>query len=169
MEEEILDVVDEKDQFVRKATRKEVREKVLLHRVARVIIIGKNSELLIQKRSIMKDMFPGYYDIGLAETVKSGEGYESAAMRGLMEEFGIYGASNIRLTLSFLFRIKYESSQTREICKVYELFYDGKITAQKEEIDDFKFLGIQDIRKLAKDKPFHPAGLIAFNKYLELK
>ena len=38
--EEILDVVDEEDQFVRKASRKEVREKALMHRVSRVIIVN---------------------------------------------------------------------------------------------------------------------------------
>ncbi len=97
MEEEILDVVDEKDKYVRKATRKEVRENTLLHRVARVIIKNRKGELIIQKRSAAKKTFASHFDIGMAETVKSGESYEAAAIRGLTEELGIFGVSNIQL------------------------------------------------------------------------
>lgn len=119
MEEEILDVVNEKDKFVRKATRKEVREKALLHRVARIIIENNKGELLIQKRSMKKDIYPGHWDVGVAETVKSGEGYESAAMVGLRDELGITGISNIELIHSLLFKIIYKSPEHNILCKVY--------------------------------------------------
>ena len=168
MEEEILDVVDEKDKFVRKAARKEVRENVLLHRVARVIIKNRKGEFIVQKRSAAKKIFPSHFDIGIAETVKSGESYEAAAIRGLTEEFGIFGVSNIQLMNSFLFKIRYNSLQTNEFCKVYRLEYDDKINPQKEEIEDIKYLKIDKIKKLI-DMPFHPVGRIAFEKYLELK
>mgnify|MGYP001564276284 CR=1 FL=1 len=55
--EEILDVVDEEDKFVRKATRKEVREKALMHRVSRIIIFNKDKKFVVQKRSMSKDMY----------------------------------------------------------------------------------------------------------------
>ena len=167
MEEEILDVVDEQDKFIRKTTRKDVRENVLAHRTARVIIKNPKQEFFIQKRSKNKLTFPSHLDIGIAETVKSGEGYVSAAMRGLMEEVGIVGVSNIRLMHSFLFKIKYTSSQTNEHCKVYELTYDGKIKPQDEEIDDIKFLIIDEIKSLMGREHFHPVGALVFKKYLE--
>lgn len=168
MEEEILDVVDEKDRFVRKSSRKEVREKKLLHRVARVIVKNNKNESIIQKRNADKKTFPSHFDIGIAETVKSSESYESAAIRGLYEELGIFGVSNIQLTNSFLFKIRYNSMQTNEICKVYMLEYNGKINFQKEEIEEVKSLKINEVKKLIK-MPFHPVGKIAFEKYLELK
>lgn len=109
MKEEIIYVVNEKDQFVRKATRREVREKALLHRAARVIILNKENKLLVQKRSATKDIHPSMWDIGIAETAKGGDSYESTAMRGLYEELGITGISNIQLMHSVLFKLKYFS------------------------------------------------------------
>ena len=169
MKEEILDVVDENDKFVRKATRKDVRENVLQHRIARVIIKNSNQAFLVQKKSKNKKTFASYWDVGIAETVLSGEGYVGAAIRGLMEEVGIVGISNIKLMHSFLFKIRYSSSQTNEQCKVYEILYDGKIKTQDEEIEDIKFLMIEEIKNLMEKEPFHPVGKIAFEKYLQLK
>lgn len=169
MEEEILDVVDDNDKFVRKATRKEVREKALMHRTTRVIIKNDKNEFLVQKRAADKKNFPEYLDIGIAETVKSGESYEGAALRGLIEEVSIFGISNTKLTHSFLFKIKYNSLQTNEHCKVYEVQYNGKIKIQDEEIEDAKFLTIEKIKKLIEKDPFHPVGKLVFEKYLERK
>ncbi len=169
MEEEILDVVDENDRFVGKTTRKEVREKVLMHRVSRVIIKNSENKFLIQKRAATKKMFPSHFDVGIAETVKSGGGYVGAGMRGLMEELGIFGISNIQLMHSFLFKIKYSSLQINEHCKVYQIVYDGKLTVQQEEIDDIRLLEIEDIKKLMREMPFHPIGKVVFEKYLEEK
>ena len=170
MNEEIVYVVDEQDRFVRKATRKEVTENALLHRTARVIIKNTKGELLVQKRSMNKDLYPGHWDIGVAETVQNGDSYESTATRGLHEELGIIGISNIQLIHSFLFKIRYSSAQSNELCKVYKLLFDGKIIAQKEEIDEARFLTKEGIKNLiGTNKAFHPVGILAFNKYLEIK
>ena len=168
MEEEILDVVDENDKFIRKATRKEVRENVLMHRTARVIIKNRNGEFLIQKRSANKKSFSAHFDLGIAETSLSGEGYVGAAIRGLMEELGIIGVSNIQLIHSFLFKIRYSSAETNELCKVYWIDYDGKLILQEEEIDEIRFMTIEQIKKLMEKFPFHPVGKIVFEKYLEI-
>ena len=67
--EDIVDIVDENDRFVRKATRTEAKGKILLHRLARVAILNKDGKLLIQKRAKSKELWPGCWDIGLTETV----------------------------------------------------------------------------------------------------
>ena len=131
MNEEIIYVVDEEDKFVRKATRKEVKQNALMHRTVRVIIHDDEEKFLVQKRSIQKDMFPGYWDIGLAGTVINGASYEETAMRELREELGIVGVSNIQLNKSLLFKIKYKSSNHNLQLKVYKLVYDGKLILQK--------------------------------------
>src|SRR3989344_4399543 len=58
IKEEILDLVDEDDIVIGQATRTAVREKALLHRIAKIIIVNKNGEFLIHKRSNRKDIFP---------------------------------------------------------------------------------------------------------------
>ena len=169
MNEEMLDVVDEDDNFVRKTTREEVRQKALLHRSARVIILNSSGQFLVQKRSKQKDIYPGLWDIGVAETVTSGESYESAAMRGLLEEVGIKGISNIHLIHSFLFKFKFRSAEDNDNCKVYELIYDGKITPDLVEVMEIKFMPEEAVLKLIDQGLFVPDGTMAFKKYLEMK
>ena len=166
--EEILDIVDEEDKFVRKATRKEVREKALMYRVSRVIIVNSKGEFLVQKRSMSKDIYPGYWDIGVAGTVSSGESYVGTAIRELMEELGVTGISNIQLMHSFLFKIKYSSAADNAHCKVYRLVYNGKIIPQEEEIDEIKLMSAKEIKVLMQKEKFHPVGKIVFEKYLGL-
>ena len=166
---EIIDVVDEKDNFIRKTSRKEVREKALLHRTCRVVIVNEEHKLIVHKRSKSKDIYPNHFDIGMAETVKSGESYEAAAVRGLKEEFGIFNISNIQLMRSFLFKINYRSKKHNIICKVYKLSYKGKLKLQEEEVEDAKFLTIEEVKRLMNKMPFHPVGKIVFDRYLELK
>ena len=169
MEEEIIYVVNEKDQFVRKATRQEVREKALLHRAARVIITNNEHKFLVQKRSASKDIHPSMWDIGIAETVKDGDSYESTAMRGLLEELGIIGISNIQMMHSVLFKLKYFSLRHNILCKVYKLSYNGQIQLQEEEIDEVKLLTKEEIINLIEKADFNPVGKVVFSKYLELK
>ena len=162
MEEEMLDVVGENDKVVRKAARKEVRENVLLHRTSRVVVFNRLGELFVQKRSKNKKTFASHWDIGIAETVKSGEDYEKAALRGLNEEAGIN-----QKNISFLFKIRYKSSKTNEQCSVYELNYDGNFILQKEELEKIDFLSLAEIKNFIKKEKFHPVGKIVFEKYLE--
>ena len=169
MEEEIIYVVNEKDQFVRKATRQEVREKALLHRTSRVIITNNEQKFLIQKRSATKDIHPSLWDIGIAETVKGGDSYESTAMRGLLEELGIIGISNIQMIHSVLFKLKYFSLMHNIFCKVYKLTYNGQVQRQEEEIEEIKFLTKEEIINLIEKADFNPVGKVVFRKYLELK
>src|SRR3989338_4815713 len=108
MEEEMIDVVDDENNFIRKTTRKEVREKSLLHKISRVLIKNNEGNFLIHKRSISKDLFPGYWDIGMVETLKSNEDYNHGAKSGLKEEFGINVPTD-QLEKSKIFQHKYRS------------------------------------------------------------
>ena len=167
MEEEILDVVDEKDFVVRKATRQEVREKGLLYRSSRVIILNSVGELLVQKRSSKKDIFSGYWDIGVAETVISGEDYETAAWRGLEEETGVT-KKGLESRLVYLFDLRYRSEWYNENSKVYKLVYDGNLTLDENEVEKAQYLSIAGIKGIINHNPFHPSGKEAFEKYLKI-
>ena len=167
--EEIIYIVDEQDQFVRKAARQEVRQKALLHRTARAIVLNGNGLFLVQKRSAGKDIYPSHWDIGIAGTVRESESYESTAMRELMEEVSITGISNIQLMHSFLFKLRYSSEMHNAHCKVYYLNYNGKIMPQKEEIDEVKYLPANEVISLIQKEKFHPVGKMIFEKYFEEK
>ena len=87
--DEVFDVVDESDEVLRQATREVVHAENLLHRAVHILVFNKKREVLLQKRSILKDNFPGLWDSSAAGHLDAGEAYEPCAVRELEEELGI--------------------------------------------------------------------------------
>jgi 16S rRNA (adenine1518-N6/adenine1519-N6)-dimethyltransferase len=86
---EIFDVVNERDEVTGTATRAEVHDQDLIHRAVHVFVFNKHGDLLLQKRSALKDRHPGVWDSSVSGHLDSGETYEAAAVRELAEEMGI--------------------------------------------------------------------------------
>ena len=86
---EIFDVVDENDQVTGQNTRGEVHANRLLHRAVHVFVFNKRGDLLLQQRSMFKDVHPGVWDSSVSGHLDSGEDYAAAAVRELDEEMGI--------------------------------------------------------------------------------
>ncbi|MEM7385020.1 MAG: 16S rRNA (adenine(1518)-N(6)/adenine(1519)-N(6))-dimethyltransferase RsmA, partial [Verrucomicrobiota bacterium] len=77
-DDEVFDVVNEEDEVVRQATRKEVHANDLLHRAVHLFVFNKHGELFLQKRSRLKDTHPGAWDSSAAGHLDAGEGYEAS-------------------------------------------------------------------------------------------
>ncbi len=72
---EMVDLVDENDNVIGKAPKKEVTKKNLLHRTTTIIVFDKQGRFFVQRRAYTKDLWPGMLAIGVGETVQSGESY----------------------------------------------------------------------------------------------
>lgn len=89
-----------------------VRERSLVHlygdrhRTAHVWIVRPNDrgsfDVLLQKRSVTKDSYPGCYDISSAGHIPAGCGYEESALRELKEELGLDASPQDLLPIGFL-------------------------------------------------------------------
>ena len=90
MAEEFIDVLDEngKKTGVRK-TRTEVHAKGLWHGAVHVWIYNSKGEILLQRRSMQKDSWPGRWDISVAGHISAGETPERAALKEVSEEIGV--------------------------------------------------------------------------------
>ncbi len=92
-EMEMLDIVDESGQPTGTTVeRKKAHELGILHRTSHVWILRKEKdriEVLLQKRSFIKDSFPGCLDISSAGHIPAGSDYKESAIRELQEELGI--------------------------------------------------------------------------------
>lgn len=90
---EMFDIVDEHGnptgETVERAT---AHAEGIRHRTAHVWILrerdGKD-QILLQKRCMMKDSFPGCYDISSAGHIPAGDDYAVSALRELKEELGV--------------------------------------------------------------------------------
>lgn len=90
---ELLDIVDENGKPIGETVeRKTAHSEGIRHRTAHVWIVRKSdegAEVLLQKRAMNKDSFPGRYDTSSAGHIQAGDEPEESAIRELHEELGI--------------------------------------------------------------------------------
>src|SRR5215467_7374288 len=89
MNEEIFDVVNERDEVVDHKPRSEVHRLGLMHRAVHVLVFNSRGEVFLQKRSMSKDRQPGLWDSSASGHLDSGEDYDVCAIRELHEEIGL--------------------------------------------------------------------------------
>lgn len=162
MQEEWVDVVDEGDQVVARATRREMRERNLLHRNVAVLCVNPAGRVYVQRRSDQKDLFPGMFDTFVGGVVSAGESYDVCALRELGEELGIRGPQ-----LERLFMFRYDGPETRSHTSVYRVLWDGPIVHQASEVAWGGFLEVEEILAKSSTWRFVPDNWSGFQRYLE--
>jgi len=160
--DEIVAIVDEHNNVVGAAPRWEMRAQRLPHRSTYILVFNSQGELYVQKRTLTKDVFPGYYDPAAGGVVLAGESYEQGAKRELEEEMGISD-----VPLSWLFDFYFADEKTRVWGGVFFCVYDGEVVLQEEEVESGAFMRIGDILRQAETEPFTPDGLYVLRRYLD--
>ena len=84
MQEEIFDVVNDRDEVINQLPRSQVHREELKHRAVHVLVFHNDGRLFLQKRSMSKDSEPGKWDSSAAGHLDSGESYDEAAQRELL-------------------------------------------------------------------------------------
>lgn len=146
--EEWFDIVNERDEVVGRATRREVHARGLLHRAVHVLVFDGSGRIFLQKRSMKKDMSPGLWDSSCSGHLDSGEDYDTAAARELGEEIGVHGAKPSRW-----FRIEACEETAQEFCWVYRLRNDGPFVLHPEEIERGEWLAPDDLARRLAARP----------------
>lgn len=161
---EIVLIVDADNNETGSAPRHEMRARGLSHRAAYILVFNSRGELFVQKRTMIKDIYPGYYDIAAGGVVLAGESYDESAERELAEELGI---QNVPLTSHFTFH--YEDGSNLVWGRVYSCTYDGGMTLQEEEIESGFFAAPDQVLALSEKEPFTPDGIYVLKRYLRQK
>jgi mutator protein MutT len=162
--EEMRDIVDENDNVIATVTKKEMREKNLLHRGAVIIVFNSKGEIFVHKRTSTKDIYPSYYDLAVGGGVLAGETYEKATKRELKEEVGIENPE-----LKFLFKARYKNNIDNLFANIYSCVYDGEIKLQEDEIEKGFFISIKELKDMMKKEKFCPEAIDIFRRYEKLK
>ena len=160
--DEIVALVDEQNNVIGAIPRREMRAKRLLHRSTYILVFNARSELYVQKRTMTKDVFPGYFDPATGGVVLAGESYEESARRELEEEMGIRD-----VPLTRLFDFYFEDEHARVWGRAFSCEYDGKIVPQVEEVEYVEMMTTDDILRRAETEQFTPDGLLVVRRYLE--
>ncbi len=140
----VLSVVDEDDNVIGEATRKEIHQKGLLHREIHVWFITPNGEIIFQHRAKDKDTYPDLLDATVGGHVEIGDGYEKTALKEIEEETGIRADSK---NLHFLkkLRTRSEDNMTKTINNTvraqYAYIFRGMISDLR--VEEGKALGFE--------------------------
>lgn len=144
---ELLDIVDEDGIPTGKTVKREVAHRYgIRHRTSHVWLLRKRNgklQVLLQKRSLNKDSYPGCYDISSAGHVPSGDGFLESALRELKEELGVSATANELIYCGqrrFEYREIFRGQEfwDNQVSNVYALLRDmetTEFTLQKSEID----------------------------------
>lgn len=142
---ELFIVVDKNDTIIGYKTRGECRgDRNLIRRLVGVVIFNAKGEILLQKRSLTKDIYPGYYTISCSGHPTKGETYKKAAQREINEELGITG----KLKLNFIKKIINPTDQAIEMLAIFTANYNGPINYNRIEVDKMEVLSETKIKQL---------------------
>jgi isopentenyldiphosphate isomerase len=162
---EWVDIVDEQDRVVGRATRAEMRAGNLLHRCVAIFCFDADRRrVYVHRRTAHKDVFPNLYDMSVGGVVRAGEDYASAARREIDEELAIAGP-----VPELLFRHRYEGSLSRSHTAVYQVSWSGPIRHQASEVAWGAFLTIEEVAQNTPGFAFVPDGWEIFQRFLALK
>jgi len=154
-------IVDADNNETGSAPRYEMRAKGLPHRAAYILVFNSQGELFVQKRTMNKDIYPGYYDVAAGGVVMAGESYGQSAAREIEEELGI---REIPLTPHFTFN--HEDDSNLVWGKVYSCICEGEIILQEEEIEIGFFMAPEKVLALSETESFTPDGLYVLKRFL---
>ena len=159
--EEIFDVVDMNDFVIDQVDRNTVHRDKLIHRAVHIFILNRNDEILLQKRSLLKDTCPGLWGSSASGHLDSGEEYEDAAIRELKEELGIVAE------LNQVSKIEPSVNTGWEFVTLYKCEHNGPFSWPFSEVEDLGFFEIKMVSKWIEERPkdFSSGFIECFKSY----
>ncbi len=154
MNEEIFDVVNERDEVIDHKPRREVHRLGLLHRAIHVLVFNSYGKIFLQKRSMTKDREPGKWDSSSSGHVDSGEEYDACAVRELREEIGLI----VPKTPERLFKIDACAETDQEFVRVYRCEAEGPFQLHPDEIEGGEWFAPEAVTRWMNGNPGDFAG-----------
>ena len=150
-DDEVFDVVNDRDEVVGQATRGEVHAKRLWHRAVHAFVFDAAGRVFLQKRSMLKDTSPGCWDSSASGHLDSGEGYDAAVVRELKEEIGLTIVPECGLTA--LFKVDSCKDTGWEFVWVYRLRSEGPFALNPAEIEHGAWFSEEEVNRGIADRP----------------
>ena len=156
MNEEVFDVVNDRDEVIGQQPRSIVHRDGLKHRAVHVLVFNPKGELFLQKRSIKKDCFPGTWDSSASGHLDVGEDYDACAFRELREELGWIHQG----PMERLFKIDACKETGMEFVWIYRIIAEGPFVLHPEEIECGGWFSPENITRWLKERPQDFAGAV---------
>lgn len=149
MADELIDICDEDNNIVGQAMKSKALAEGLWHRTARVLVYDSRGRLLAQLRSLIKELHPGKWDIGVAGHVAAGENYIDAALREAAEEAGLeFSKPDLELVMVEKFVNFSDGLNEKGFAYSFYARFDGdesRLVPQKGEVQMLRFLTVGEL------------------------
>jgi len=167
LKEEQVILVNKNDEQIGLMPKMEAHKKAKLHRAFSVFVFNNKKELLLQKRASHKYHSPNEWTNTCCSHQRDGETNLQAGKRRLYEEMGF--ECELKEIFSFIYKAPFENGLTEhELDHVMIGHYDKDPIINKEEVDDFCWMNLDDIEKDIKKEPkkYTAWFKIIFKEYL---
>lgn len=160
MADELLDLVNEKDEIIGEVWRNETKTNPkLLHREVAIIVYDDKNRILFQKRSRLKQTHPGVWSVTAAGHVGKGEDMLDTAHRELKEEVGF--DTKLEFFDKVLAHLPNETHFTYQYTGKFPK--DAKIVLDEREAEDTKFMSAEELTKFTE--PIGPLSMEMTKKF----
>ena len=156
---EWVDIVDEQNEVIAQSSRQQMRAERLRHRATYIVVHDGMGKILVQRRTDIKDFYPGWLDATAGGVVQSGENVLDSARREAEEELGIAGVPFAEHGLFY-----FEEEQCRVWGALFSCVSHGPFALQEEEVVEVSWLTPEEIT--ARCDEFTPDSLKALSLWL---
>src|SRR6476661_738961 len=145
-------MVNELDEAIGRMEKMAAHSSGVLHRAFSVFIFNSKQEMLLQQRALKKYHSGGLWTNACCSHPLPGEDIEAAAHRRLLEEMGFDTA--LQKAFSFTYHTSFSNGLVEnEYDHVFIGRYDGEIIPVANEVKDYCFMPLADIRDSIASHP----------------
>ena len=137
---EEVEEVDRSGNVIRVISRREMRATTARHRAVFIAVMSSNNEILVHRRALTKDIWPGWWDVAVGGVMAPGELFDDAAHRELHEELGL-----AKVSLQSLGTGAYDDTDVRLISATFLCRHDGPFTFSDGEVIESEWVPIVDL------------------------
>lgn len=137
---EWVDIVDDNNEVIAQATRRQMRAENLRHRATYIVVHDGMGKILVQRRTENKDFYPGLLDATAGGVVTQGENILDSAKREAEEELGVAGVPFAEHGLFY-----YEGESCRIWGGLFSCVSHGPFALQESEVVEVSWLTPDEI------------------------
>lgn len=152
MKEELVILVNEKDEQIGLMPKMEAHEKAVLHRAFSVFIFNDKNELMLQQRAAHKYHSPLLWTNTCCSHQRNGETNIAAGTRRLQEEMGF--VCDISEVTSFIYKAPFDNGLTEhELDHILIGYYNNEPTINADEVESYKWMPLETVKLDIEENP----------------